>query len=106
MWSFKPGLTDKAKSVKLEKTSMRSAMERDRNHRVLASIDSCCLSCPIAAVIKDIVLHNGMVHKGWTPAGGRQFFFTRRKPNGSLGGSSGGGINRRIASTMAVICSS
>jgi hypothetical protein len=37
--------------VKLQKTSIRSAIERDRNQRVLASIDSCSLSCRIVGII-------------------------------------------------------
>jgi len=37
--------------VKLQKTSIRSAIERDRNQRVLASIDSCSLSWRIVGII-------------------------------------------------------
>jgi len=44
-------LIDKARSVKLQKTSIRSVIERDRNQRVLASIDSCSLSCRIVGII-------------------------------------------------------
>ncbi|MBA7643013.1 hypothetical protein ES703_50723 [subsurface metagenome] len=48
-------MTDRAISVKLQKTSMRSAMDNDLNHMVLASIVSCCLSCRIVCFITYIL---------------------------------------------------
>jgi len=43
--------------------SIRSVIERDRNQRVLASIDSCCLSCRIVGIIKYILSYYVMLRK-------------------------------------------
>lgn len=46
--------------MKLQKTSIRSVIERDRNQRVLASIDSCSLSWRIVGIIGYILSDHGI----------------------------------------------
>ena len=55
--SFRRGWTAKARSTKLQKTSIRSAIDKDRNQRTFASMVSCCRSCRTTGVIEHILTH-------------------------------------------------
>lgn len=54
-------MADKAISVKLQKSSIRSARDNDLNHMVLASIVSCCLSCRIVCFIPYILPYYAVI---------------------------------------------
>jgi len=76
---------DKARSVKLQKTSIRSLIERDRNQRVLASIDSCSLPWRIVGIIGYILsdhvmfrnTRNTLFLAGTFRIPGRPYFISR-----------------------------